>query len=131
MVKLTRTLGENIPPELVFGLKCTYSTGRPTTLKGMSAPIYADEPVVLSPVPQSNGGSEAKEFEVGAATEAGATLCSGMTTLDSPRQQATFGELEAERGRRENEVRRKEREWSGESNMQDMGDVVVALRELR
>ena len=55
----------------------------------------------------------------------------GTTSLDSPRQQATVGQMEAEWGRRENGVRRKEREWSGEWNVQDMGDVVKALRQLR
>jgi len=134
MAKLTRTLGENIPPELVFAPKRSLETRRPTTQKGLSAPIHADESIVLSPVPESKkrAGGRPRSLTLGSTpTPTPQYAMRGTTSLDSPRQQATFGQTEAEWGRRENGVRRKEREWSGEWNVQDMGDVVKALRELR
>ena len=70
------------------------------------------------------GGWKAEEFDVGVSTNADYAM-RRTTSLDSPRQQVMFGQMEEEWGRRENEVRRKEREWSGEWNMQDMWDVVV------
>ena len=133
MAKLTRTLGENIPPELVFAPKRSLSTRRPT---GVSAPIHAAAPIVLSPVPESKkrAGGRPRSLTLGSIptpTSMPQYAMRGTTSLDSPRQQATFGQMEAEWGRRENGVRRKEREWSGEWNVQDMGDVVKALRQLR
>lgn len=135
MAKLTRTLGENIPPELVFGSNPPPLTRRPSTQKGVSAPIHADAPVVLSPVPQSKkrAGGRPRSLTLGSIPTPTSTpqyAMRGTTSLDSPRHQP-IGQMEAEWGRRENGVRRKEREWSGEWNMQDMGDVVKALRQLR
>ncbi|KIJ95031.1 hypothetical protein K443DRAFT_109495 [Laccaria amethystina LaAM-08-1] len=134
MAKLTRTLGENVPPELVFAPKRSLSARRPTMRKGVSAPIHADEPFVLSPVPESKkrGGGRPRSLTLGSIpTPTPQYAMRGTTSLDSPRLQATSDQMEADWGRRENGVRRKEREWSGEWNMQDMGDVVKALRELR
>ena len=39
MERLSRTVGENIPPELVFGPKRSLSTRCPTRQKRVSAPI--------------------------------------------------------------------------------------------
>ncbi|KIJ96291.1 hypothetical protein K443DRAFT_635636 [Laccaria amethystina LaAM-08-1] len=134
MAQLTHTLGENIPPELVFGPKRSLPTRRPTTQRGVSAPIHTNEPIVLSPVLESKkrAGGRPRSSTLGSITTPTPQYAiRGTTSLDSSRRQATFGQMEGGWGRREDEVRRKEREWSGEWNMQDMGDVVKALRESR
>jgi len=128
MAKLMCTLGKYIPPELVFAPKRSFPTPRPTAQKGVSAPIHADEPIVLSPAPDSKkrAGGRLRNLTLGSVPMPMPTTQYAirvMTSLDSPRQ-ATFGQMEVEGGRRGNKVRRKEREWSVEWNMQDMGDVV-------
>ena len=169
MAKLTRTLGENVPPELVFRQatlaqppkrRSSLSFGRSRasdifTHKSSKsvAPAVPVLPVAEVPVPPPRAveqpqtkGTESKKrprprsltlgsasAHASAATALAAEPTRGTMSLDVRREQP-FAEAAADTTqKREVEVgtRRKEREWSGEWNMQNMEDVTKALRCLK
>jgi len=81
MAKLMRMLGKNIPPELV--------------------PIHTDELIVLSPVPESKkqAGGRPRNLMLGSVPTPTPTtqyVIRGTMSLDPPRQQVMFGQVEVE-----------------------------------
>lgn len=98
MAKLTRTLGENVPPELVFPQ--SHCSARQARRRSMSlAAVDRPRTNTAADVPQSP-----PPFSAGAS-------------FTSEQETQTW--------------RRKEREWSGEWNVQDYERVVRGLRGLK
>jgi len=125
------TLGKNILPELVFASKHSLLTPRLAVQKGMSVPIHANEPINLCPAPESKKqeGGRPRNLMLGLVPTPMPTTqyaIRGTTSLDLPRQQATFGQMEVEWGRRENEGG-----WRGSGVGMGYGGCCQALRELR
>ncbi|KAF8956212.1 hypothetical protein BDZ97DRAFT_1590640, partial [Flammula alnicola] len=120
MAKLTRTLGENVPPELVF------LSASPPPLAVAEAPLPPPKTsTVEQPEKSSRRRDRPQSLTLGATSAvaaATAAMTRGTTSLDAPSHVPTesieFG-------------RRKEREWSGEWNMKDMDDVARRLRGLK
>jgi len=180
MAKLARTLGENIPPELVFGQptlvqppkrRTSLSISRPRAIdifsqhKSSKSVATAPPPslaVAQAPTPVSKPVEEEQQTAVPLSTpakkrnrprsltlgssaiaSANATLAAqatrGTTSLDVQpvaarvyREQPFAGvDRPQPAGGLERGTRRKEKEWSGEWNLNNMDDVTKALRCLK
>lgn len=161
MAKLARTLGENVPPELVFPGHAPHALPLPTPppeekkrRSGHGRSMSAGYPA-----PPSAGPADRPTH----ATSASVSAPAAPTAATSPRPRPPRLHIETRTsthhshpneppprsarpfsvrgaGLRAPEIaplqseswgKRKEREWSGEWNVRDMGDVVRGLRELR
>ena len=161
MAKLTRTLGENIPPELVFQSstprRSSMSTNRshvdplvsfqkPTKfVASTGAPPLAVAAAPKPSAPIETQGVKSKHrprnLSLGTAsaiTAANIALSHGSNSLEakvSKPKEAPFvavQELPTDLLLQSTEWgRRKEREWSGEWNIKDMDDVARKLRGLK
>ncbi|KAF9450692.1 hypothetical protein P691DRAFT_612324, partial [Macrolepiota fuliginosa MF-IS2] len=123
MAKLARTLGENIPQELVFG-----PPPRSSSLFGNTMATVTTTANTPAPLPISR-------------RKRSATGVHRPPTLTSPpKSQSPNDNIppipvqpvgKKSIPRKASKTSRKEREWSGEWNVKDMEDVVKALRGLR
>jgi len=148
VAKLTRTFGEPVPPELVLGAapsstptastranKLRSRSGSQKSISALNARLRRSTSVnhLISAVPsaplpalppilkkRSSSTHSASGVHVHVTTTAdrSSTIKLPRTSDDSTRDLLEWG-------------KRKEREWSGEWNMRDMGDVVKGLRNLK
>lgn len=153
--KLSRTLGENIPPELVFrsppaahqrttsmsvsGTRKSPSSHKPSQSNGSSLPV-----VEITPAPQLQPERKPEKQPRSKSLTTSPTIARRGTisapaypTIDPRPFQGTIRADADTQTRKPHDAlsiewgRRKEREWSGEWNVKDMDHVVKALRGLK
>ncbi|KXN90311.1 hypothetical protein AN958_04344 [Leucoagaricus sp. SymC.cos] len=138
MAKLTRTLGENIPPELVFGPPRSSSLAAKSS--ATPSPVVRVSPTPLTKVPSRRNRSATNVHR--RRTES----VSRLNSADAPQVSSKQSTSKAAATRSQDVAvsvasattvnaleygYRKEKEWSGEWNVKDMGQVKNVLRGLR
>ncbi|KAF6748218.1 hypothetical protein DFP72DRAFT_820578 [Ephemerocybe angulata] len=128
LAKLTRTLGENVPPELVFRSPQPVPARKSDMTRAAPArPV--DRPAFASLVGHHRAAASASATEL--PLPLGVVAPRTAASLDMPRPTPVDYVYGHARKGTEDWGKRKEREWSGEWNVKDMGDVKQKLRELK